>query len=445
MSIRQSLEIDIILGTAVTELGKVTGISRCFIRYFAPSGQTQAFQYQLPGIRRLEADELALERKIFELRRDQPHNPFILNDVRDCPAILASQEALEAAGVKSMAVIPILIRDELVGAITLHQCETYRVWVMEDIELLKAMSEHLGVALNQAQLFAELDQQKRALEKTLEELQQTQMHLIQSEKMAVLGQFVAGIAHEVNTPLGTMVSNNATLKVCIDRLKQLAPAERTNDSVGSAGPSAKQLFESVDNLLSLNKLASTRIQDIVKNLRNFARLDESELKTVDLHEGIESTILLIQSSMDRRIRIRREYSPDLPLIQCYPGLLNQVFMNLLVNAIHAIQDAGGPPEHSVPGNGREDAITIRTRYVPDTDALIVDISDTGKGIAPENLTKVFDPGFTTKGVGVGTGLGLALCYRIVEKHRGHISVKSVVNAGTTFTVEIPAHPQRSEP
>jgi signal transduction histidine kinase len=439
MSIRQSLEIDIILGTAVTELGKVTGISRCFIRYFSPNGQTQAFQYQLPGIRRLEADELALERKIFELRRDQPHNPFILNDVRDCPEILASQEALEAAGVKSMAVIPILIRDELVGTITLHQCEAYRVWVMEDIELLKAMSEHLGVALNQAQLFAELDQQKRALEKTLEELQQTQMHLIQSEKMAVLGQFVAGIAHEVNTPLGTMVSNNATLKVCIDRLKQLAPSESVGDNSGSTGPSATQLFESVDNLLSLNKLASTRIQDIVKNLRNFARLDESELKTVDLHEGIESTILLIQSSMDRRIRIQRKYSPDLPLIQCYPGLLNQVFMNLLVNAIHAIQDVNSRPEH----NGREDTITIRTRYMPGTDALIVDISDTGKGIAPENLTKVFDPGFTTKGVGVGTGLGLALCYRIVEKHRGHISVKSVVNEGTTFTVEIPAHPQRS--
>ncbi len=428
-SIRQSLDIDIILGTAVTELGKVIGISRCFIRYFSPDGQEKAFQYQLPGTRRLALEDLTYEKSVFTLRKDQPYNPFILNDIRDCPPQLASQEQLQQSDIKSLAIFPILIRDELAGTITLHQCDAYRAWVMEDIELLRAMAEHLGVALHQAQLFLELDQQKRALEQTLEELQQAQLYLVQSEKMAVLGQFVAGIAHEVNTPLGTMVSNNATLKVCFDKLRQLPFSQSEGEE--NSGPGAEQLFASVDSLLSLNKLASTRIQDIVKNLRNFARLDESELKTVDLHEGIDSTILLIQSSIDPKIKIVRNYAPDLPLVQCYPGLLNQVFMNLLVNAAHAIQDMKIQPDWNP-------VITIETSYTPATEQISIAIRDTGKGISEENRVKVFDPGFTTKGAGVGTGLGLALCYRIVEKHNGRISLESVVNQGTSFYVEIPA-------
>jgi signal transduction histidine kinase len=429
-SIRQSLDIDIILGTAVTELGKVMGVSRCFIRYFPSDGEEKAFQYQLPGVRRLSLEELTYEKEVFQLRKEQTYNPFILDDIRDCPPQLASYVQGKGNDIKSLAIVPILIRDELVGTITLHQCDAYRAWVMEDIELFRALSEHLGVALHQAQLFLELDQQKTALEQTLEELQQAQLYLIQSEKMAVLGQFVAGIAHEVNTPLGTIISNNATLKVCTDKLGQLYSTNA--ESGDGAGKSAEQLFTSMENLLSLNKLAASRIQDIVKNLRNFARLDESELKLVDLHEGIESTILLVQSSLDSKIAIVRDYGSNIPLVQCYPGLLNQVFMNLLVNAIHAIQETKFERADS-------HSITIQTLYSQKTDLITITISDTGKGISPDNLTKVFDPGFTTKGVGVGTGLGLALCYRIVEKHHGRISLESVMNQGTSFHVQIPAH------
>lgn len=429
-SIRQSLDIDIILGTAVTELGKVLGVSRCFIRYFPADEEEKAFQYQLPGVRRLSLEEVSYEKDVFSLRKEQTYNPFVLNDIRDCPPQLDTQGHLQQSDIKSLAIFPILIRDELVGTITLHQCDAYRAWVMEDIELLRALAEHLGVALHQAQLFLTLDQQKTALEQTLEELQQAQLYLIQSEKMAVLGQFVAGIAHEVNTPLGTMISNNSTLKVCVDKLRQIAQTSESSD-IPTDGKNAEQILASAESLISLNKLASSRIQDIVKNLRNFARLDESEQKVVDLHEGIESTILLVQSSLDANIEIIRQYGENVPLIRCYPGLLNQVFMNLLVNAFHAIQD--------VKANGLKHAITIETTYSPQSDMAIVTIRDTGKGIPSENLTKVFDPGFTTKGAGVGTGLGLALCYRIVEKHNGRISLDSVVNEGTSFHVEIPAH------
>ncbi len=457
-SIRQSLNIEIILGTAVTELGKVLGVSRCFIRYFAPDTEEKTFQYQLPGITRLPQAGLALERDAFQLRKDQATNPFILNDVRDCPSQWAEQIVFEATAVKSLAVIPILVRDILVGSISLHQCDAYRAWVPEDIDLLRAMAEHLGVALNQAQLFLELDLRKQALEGALEDLQQAQLYLIQSEKMAVLGQFVAGIAHEVNTPLGTMISNNATLTLCLEKLKPiLLPPESVEPALPDRALNAK-LVDGMDNLLSLNRLASSRIQEIVSNLRNFARLDESEMKTVDLKEGIESTLLLLRSSMDPTIELIRNYSPDVPPVQCYPGLLNQVFMNLIVNASHALlnigttghkaegrsaSDAGLSVELDVATQPRPRQIEIIVRPKADGQTVQVVIRDTGKGIAPENLAKVFDPGFTTKGVGVGTGLGLALCYRIVEKHQGRISVDSVRNEGTAFTVDIPIRPPGS--
>jgi two-component system, NtrC family, sensor kinase len=227
--------------------------------------------------------------------------------------------------------------------------------------------------------------------------------------MAMLGQFVAGIAHEVNTPLGTLIANDDTVKRCLEQIE-------VKDDKGN-----KYRVTAME-LLKINQMASERIMEIVRNLRNFARLDESDLKQVDLHEGIDSTLLLIRSSIKPEIRIIKQYG-DIPPIQCFPGLLNQVFMNLLINASHSIDERG--------------TITIETRYKPGEQQVEIAIHDTGKGIAPENLTKIFDPGFTTKGVGVGTGLGLALCYKIMEKHRGRVLVDSVVGEGTTMTVVLP--------
>ncbi|MGE3330550.1 MAG: GAF domain-containing protein [Candidatus Melainabacteria bacterium] len=418
-SIRESLDIDTILQTAVKELGQVTGVSRCRIRYFAREDTPgRFFDYLLPGTAPLTAAFPAdFEDRVFHMRQldggtAQAMNPFVLNDVRDCPPTLADPVQMAHEDIHSLAVFPIRIQHALVGSITLHQCGSFRVWVAEDIELLGAIAEHLAVALHQAQLFTALDTQRQTLANTLEELQQAQMHLIQSEKMAVLGQFVAGIAHEVNTPLGTILANNDTLKRCLDKLPDAA-----------ADPA--RLHENMADLLALNQLAGERIQDIVKNLRNFARLDESEMKTVNLHEGIDSTLLIMKGNIPSSVTVDRQYDPDLPAVPCYPGLLNQVFMNLLVNAVHAMAEQPA---------GR---ITISTAYHPETRTVGLVFADTGKGIPPENLGKVFDPGFTTKGVGVGTGLGLALCYRIVEKHGGQIAVESTVGDGTRFSVSLP--------
>lgn len=416
-SIRQSLDIQKILETTVQEVGKVLGLSRCVIHYWQEQkSYSEQFEYVLPGVPAISspAQMADFERKLFQQRADstQQYNPFILNDCRNFEP---GRGLFDKEEIKSLAVFPILLHDQdLVGTINLHQCDAYRSWLAEEIDLLNAIAEHVTVALYQASLFQEKENQRKQLEDTLKELQQTQMHLIQSEKMAVLGQFVAGIAHEVNTPLGTLVSNDDTVKRCLE-------------SMTVSDESSQKYRQSALDLLKINHMASERIQEIVKNLRNFARLDESDLKQADLHEGLDATLLLIDSSLRGKIAIVKQYG-DIPLLECFPGLLNQVFMNLLINASHSIEMQG--------------TITITTVYHQPSLTVEVSITDTGKGIAKEHLSRIFDPGFTTKGAGVGTGLGLALCYKIVEKHHGRITVESTVGQGTTVTVKLPIkHPQ----
>ena len=180
------------------------------------------------------------------------------------------------------------------------------------------------------------------------------------------------------------------------------------------------MLQILEETTKYNSIACERINDIVQSLKNFARLDESELKKVDIHEGIKSTLTLLRHEIRNRITVNMNFG-ELPSIECYPNLLNQVIINLLVNACHSIEDRG--------------EITIST--VIRKNNLEIAITDTGIGIEKDIINKIFDPGFTTKGVGVGTGLGLSICYQIIEKHKGEIKVKSAPNEGSTFTIKIP--------
>src|SRR5215467_2986183 len=241
--------------------------------------------------------------------------------------------------------------------------------------------------------------------------QELMSQLIQSEKMAALGLLVAGVAHEINTPMGAIHSNNDIMTRAVGKIrKQL---ESTPDE------EVRRLLDILGEVCRNNEIATDRIMKIVRSLRNFARLDEAERKKVNIHEGIESTITLLRHQLKNRIQIVKDFA-DLPDIECFPNQLNQVFMNILVNAAQAITQRG--------------TITVRTSN--DDDDVKISITDTGVGIPPEHLSKVFDPGFTTKGVGVGTGLGLAICYKIVEDHHGTIEVESS-SKGTTFTITLP--------
>ncbi|MGH9318725.1 MAG: sensor histidine kinase [Vicinamibacteria bacterium] len=256
------------------------------------------------------------------------------------------------------------------------------------------------------------------LENRTRELQETQLQLIQSEKMAALGQLVAGVAHELNTPMGAVYSNTQSEKNALERLQARLAAPD-----GEAPAVLSELVSTIERLQTMNAVndaACRRMIDIVANLRKFARLDESEWKRADLRDGLEETLALVEHQTRGRIEIVRAYE-DVPSVACYPSQLNQVFMNLIVNAIHAIR-----------GKGK---IEVECRR--EGAAVVVRVRDDGQGIREEALPHIFDPGYTTKGVGVGTGLGLSIAYRIVANHGGSLRAKSVFGKGSEFEVAIP--------
>lgn len=456
-SIQQSFRAEEILSTAMDELGRVMGVSRGHILYFETpltlqrlmpdhDGETittpaisesSYYPYQRNSDQHLPFDELqahCVEWGIFCKRaqsKAKQHpletfveqldifNPFILNNAGDCPPDLAPPEFFTTWNIQSLAIFPIMVGEACVGTITLHQTDQQRTWLPEDITLLRAIREHLGLALHQSQLYKALESQKIELENTLEELQQAQLHLIQSEKMAVLGQFVAGIAHEVNTPLGAIKSNHQTITHCLQQIEK---------NITDSEPINPKWLTTAEKLLGINEAASTRIDDIVKNLRNFARLDESDLKAIAMEESIQSTLQLIEHPIrDGNVTVHTHVPEDFPEIECFPGLLNQVLMNLIVNAIHALTLNHEPSP----------VITIATQIDTGKQEARISVTDNGPGIPDHVLPKIFDPGFTTKGVGVGTGLGLALCYRIMEKHHGRIEVETEAGEGTTMTMCLP--------
>ncbi len=259
------------------------------------------------------------------------------------------------------------------------------------------------------------------LAKTNRELRETQAQLVQSEKMASLGSLVAGIAHEINTPVGAMTSMHDTLMRAIEKLKEHLTSKNRGDKEGFENDKRlNKLFDVIDESNQVIKSGASRVGEIVRRLRSFARLDEAEIKQVDVHEGLDDTLTLVHHEIKHHIEIVKDYG-EVPPLAVYPSRLNHVFLNLLNNARQAVKEKG--------------TITIRTG-VEDAQAIIA-FSDDGVGIEPENLKKIFDPGFTTKGVGVGTGLGLSICYQIIQDHHGTIEAESTPGEGTTFTIRLP--------
>ncbi|MEE9515148.1 MAG: ATP-binding protein [Candidatus Brocadiales bacterium] len=268
------------------------------------------------------------------------------------------------------------------------------------------------------------------LEKAYKELQGAQAQLVQSEKMASLGQLVAGIAHELNNPVSFIYGNMDHLEEYINNIKEILSGFRDLKSVS---PEEKKqmddliqkidldfLLKDLDKLIKSCKNGAERTKDIVASLRSFSRLDEAALKQADIHEGIDSTLEILTHLYKNRINVHKEYG-NIPKINCFAGELNQVFMNLLANAAQAIEDKGD--------------VWIKTEK---TDAKVkISIRDSGKGISEENKKKLFTPFFTTKPVGKGTGLGLSISYGIIEKHQGRIWAESKVGEGTTFNIELP--------
>lgn len=287
----------------------------------------------------------------------------------------------------------------------------------------------------------EIQEKNEELLDTLERLKETQSHMVQSEKMASIGQLAAGVAHEINNPVGFVSSNLKTLTGYqqdisliiaqykqltdifysfndphFDQLKQLFDRIREQESCLDID----FMLEDIPNLIQESREGLERIKKIVLDLKNFSHPGEDVLKLTDINQNIDSTLNIVWNELKYKAKIVKDYS-ELPQVKCYPQQLNQVFMNILVNAAQAIQKNG--------------EVGIVTREINGFIEII--ISDTGEGISEKNLNRIFDPFFTTKEVGKGTGLGLNVAYNIIRKHDGEISVKSQVGKGTEFTMKIP--------
>jgi len=289
----------------------------------------------------------------------------------------------------------------------------------DDVRALQEFAEAISVGYKRFLDFQELDRRHR-------ELQETQLQLIQSEKMASLGQLVAGIAHELNTPMGALNSNSQVAEHALERLRQAVQGDEL--ASGSVRRQIVEMLAHLEELNTVNREACRRVIRIVDGLRSFARLDEAEWKTADLRTALEDTLEIIRPEFGDRIRIVKSYG-DLPPIPCYPKQLNQAFLSLLLNAAQAIDGEG----------------EVRIETSRFEDRAVVKITDTGRGIRADQIGRIFDPGFTTRGVGVGTGLGLSICYRIIENHRGRLDVASEVGKGSTFTIEIPLRADAPQP
>jgi adenylate cyclase len=288
------------------------------------------------------------------------------------------------------------------------------------------------------------------LKSALDHLKATQSQLIQAEKMAALGQLVAGIAHEINNPTSFIYGNVAHAEEYASKLVNLLALYQKHCP---PSPDIRELIEDIDldymledfpKLLTSMKTGASRIREIVKSLRTFSRLDESELKSVDIHEGIDSTLMILQNRLKQRggreIQVVKEYG-ELPLVPCYAGQLNQVFMNLLTNAIDALDERNSKlkPEELA---ANPSLIKIATA-VKDSSQIAIAISDNGPGIPEAIQQRLFDPFFTTKPVGKGTGLGLSISHSIVvEQHGGHLRVHSAPGQGSEFRIEIPMQPSK---
>lgn len=295
-----------------------------------------------------------------------------------------------------------------------------------------------GLKLSQSQLQAQADR----LQFAFEELKQTQAQLVHSERIAALGQLVAGVAHEINNPLSFIAGNlhyaDEYVQELLDftRLYQQAyPVPPSVIQKETAGIKLDYILDDFSNLLSSMKMGAERIQGVVESLRNFSRVDEAEKKQVDLHSGLNSTIVLLQHRLKARfdrpeIKLIKDYG-DLPPVTCYASQVNQVFMNLLANAIDALEEAIAENPAAVP------APTIHIRTEVDSFVKIT-IADNGCGMSEATQQRIFEPFFTTKAGGKGTGLGLSISYQIItQKHQGKLKCRSTVGEGAEFAIEIP--------
>ncbi len=310
--------------------------------------------------------------------------------------------------------VPILYGVDLLGVIAVGRKLSGDRLAADDRMLLRTLANQSSIAIENAKAFDEIAKLNETLEARVDErtamLRETQAQLVQAEKMKSLGQLVAGVAHELNNPIGFV---HANLQLLDEYVKKLIEGQRTQSDT-------ERVREAITKLLLRSREGTERVKKIVQDLRTFSRMDHAELQDADLHEEIDRTLALMEPRFKNAIEVHRDYG-DLPRVRCYPGQLNQVFLNVLMNACDAIDSDGN--------------IEIKSRRIEG--GVRIEFHDDGPGISPDVQSRIFDPFFTTKPVGAGTGLGLSLSHGIIERHGGRILVESEAEGGTCFAIELP--------
>ena len=372
---------------------------------------------------------------------------LVVNDIYKMGFSQCHIDMYEQFQIKAFAIAPIFVGQKLWGLLCAYQHSQPREWQPDEIQFAIQVANQLSVALEQADLLAQTQQKTEQLTRALKELKETQTQLIQTEKMSSLGQLVAGIAHEINNPVNFIYGNINHISQYSEDL--LGILNLYQQSYLNPEPEILERAEEIDldfivedlpKMLSSIKVGTERIRQIVLSLRNFSRLDQAEVKPVNVHDGIDSTLVILQHRLKAKpespaIQIIKQYG-YLPLVECYAGQLNQVFMNILTNAVDAIEEYQESKSEKHSGQ-----IKIHTSFnqLPNNiPSVVIRIVDNGGGIPEDIINRVFDPFFTTKEIGKGTGLGLSISYQIVvDKHGGIFKCNSQANIGTEFSIEIP--------
>ncbi|WP_377478428.1 MAG: PAS domain S-box protein [Microcoleus anatoxicus] len=453
-NIRASLDLDTILATTVEQIRELLQVDRCLFMWYLPDASPPAWDV----VYEAKNDDLlsllgyypadvtgSLPRTIANLEVYEVDNVETLSDA-------VERDFFLQAGYKSFLDLPIKSAGGLTGVVSCVSCREVHRWTKNEVELIEAIGNQLAIAISQSELYTQsvdsariAQEQAKQLEVTLCELQQAQTQLVQAEKMSSLGQMVAGIAHEINNPVSFIFGNISYIDEYTRSFIKLL--EMYRDEFPEAPPAIKSeidaleldfLLDDLPKILSSMKVGAIRIRDIVRSLRSFSRLDESAMKSVNLHEGIDSTLMILEHRLKAQsvsvagteyhrplIQVVKEYG-ELPLVECYAGQLNQVFMNIIANAIDAVEE-----QKSNPG-------IIRLRTEVEGNFVAIAISDNGVGMTDRVKQRIFDPFYTTKAIGSGTGMGLAISHSIiVEKHQGEINCISALGKGTEFIIKIP--------